>query len=387
MIILDKPYVSDFLKNEITRHSWPVLDNAVARAELEPSCCRLYDDAGFTRLYVPGITRLYCNSENSIGWIAEHLPHTALPDMINRCKDKVRFRKLLAPMYPDFFFRSVTLREALTLNPRELSFPCIIKPAVGFFSMGVHRVDSHTEWPETLSAIQTELDKVHGLYPDTVMDGSRFIIEACLEGEEYAVDAYFDNQKQPVVLNILHHVFASGKDVSDRVYSTSTDIISRWLAPFTAFLTQVGQHADLHDFPVHLELRVEADGRPVPIEINPMRFAGWCTTDIAFYAWGISPYDYYFNNRKPDWEALTASRAGRLWSIAVAELPAGIAPATVTSVDYEGLAGQFENLREIRRINWREYPVLAMLFPETRIEAAEELNRFLHADLTRYVRT
>lgn len=35
------------------------------------------------------------------------------------------------------------------------------------------------------------------------------------------------------------------------------------------------------NFPVHVEIRVKED-KICPIEFNPMRFAGLCTTDIAY---------------------------------------------------------------------------------------------------------
>lgn len=385
MIILEKPYVSDFLKTEIQLHGWPVLNNDVAQAELGVANKVLLQDAAFAARLNAGNQRLYCNSENAIGWIDSYLSHTPLPAMIALCKDKVRFRECIQPMYPDFRFCGIALDDLDAVDPQTLPMPCIIKPAVGFFSMGVHRVDTVDEWAGILATIKAELQAVQGIYPDAVMDGSRFIVESCIEGEEYAVDAYFDSHGTPVVLNILHHVFASGKDVSDRVYSTSADIISRWLKPFTRFLSTLGELAGLRDFPVHLELRVEPSGpnagRVVPIEVNPMRFAGWCTTDVAYHAWGISPYACYFGDIKPDWERLVRERAGTLWSIAIAELPSGMEAEQVTGVDCKGIAAQFEKVCELRCINWKEYPVMAILFPETRMENAIELDRFLRADL------
>jgi len=139
MIILEKPYVSEFLKSEIRRHGWPVLDNAVARAVLGPMAGLVPDGA-----FVAGLTsdhpRLYCNSENAIGWIDRHMAHTELPAMIGLCKDKVRFRDCIRSMYPDFRYTGVALDDLDDIDPHTLAMPCIIKPAIGFFSMGVHRV-------------------------------------------------------------------------------------------------------------------------------------------------------------------------------------------------------------------------------------------------------
>ena len=36
--------------------------------------------------------------------------------------------------------------------------------------------------------------------------------------------------------------------------------------------------AGLKNFPLHTEVRVNEKGEIIPIEVNPMRFGGWCTT-------------------------------------------------------------------------------------------------------------
>ncbi|MCK4879045.1 MAG: ATP-grasp domain-containing protein [Bacteroidales bacterium] len=52
-----------------------------------------------------------------------------------------------------------------------------------------------------------------------------------------------------------------------------------------------------------VELRVDAEGVIIPIEINPFRFGGWCTTaDLLGIATGFSPYEFYLKNQRPDWE-------------------------------------------------------------------------------------
>jgi len=67
------------------------------------------------------------------------------------------------------------------------------------------------------------------------MDASTFIIEDYLEGEEFAVDAYFNAEGKVVILNILHHKFSSSTDVSDRVYSNSQSIIRKYKDPLEPF--------------------------------------------------------------------------------------------------------------------------------------------------------
>ena len=64
------------------------------------------DDAFAAAASRPG-ARLYSNSENAIGWIAEHLAQSDLPRKIELFKDKVAFRELMADLYPDYRFFGV----------------------------------------------------------------------------------------------------------------------------------------------------------------------------------------------------------------------------------------------------------------------------------------
>ena len=91
--------------------------------------------------------------------------------------------------------------------------------------------------------------------------------------------------------DIITHRFASQEDVSDRIYYTSKEIIEQYEEPFKLFLKKMNSKLGLAQFPMHLELRVSGENI-IPIEVNPMRFAGLSCTDIAYYAYGINTIDY-----------------------------------------------------------------------------------------------
>lgn len=75
------------------------------------------------------------------------------------------------------------------------------------------------------------------------------------------------------------------------------------LRDFTEWLERLNQYLRIRDFPFHAEIRVK-DGNIVPIEFNPLRFAGWCCTDLGLYAYGFLTVEYYLRNQAPDWERL-----------------------------------------------------------------------------------
>lgn len=389
MFLVDKPYISDILKTTIKSCTIPVVGTEVAhQLDLYKGTKILSEQCAIETSKQLDNPQLYLTSENSISWIAQHLASTTLPDKINLFKDKLRFRRLISPLYPNFDFKGVDINELKQLDFDTIPTPFIIKPSIGFFSMGVYKVTTHNEWNRTIELIFDEIEQVKNLYPLEVLDARSFIIEECIEGDEYAVDAYFDSKGEPTILGIFKHTFASEHDVSDRVYTTSKEIIENNLEDFTQFITKIGQLAKVKNFPIHLELRRRPDGTILPIEVNPMRFGGWCTTaDTTFLSYGFNPYDYYFSQKKPDWDEILTGKEGKLFSIIVLDNSTGVSGEDIVSFDYEQLMGKFENPMELRKVDFRSYPVFGFLITETQIDNFAELKYILDSNLTEFITT
>ncbi|MDA3917308.1 MAG: ATP-grasp domain-containing protein [Deltaproteobacteria bacterium] len=387
MFFVDKPYISDFLKTTLKESSIPVVGTDIAqKLDLYKGTKIISKDEAVKMVQKQGTSIIYTTSENSIGWIAKYLQFTGLPRKIDLFKNKLKFRQLIEPMFPEFYFKEVYVKELKQIQFDSLPLPFIIKPRVGFMSMGVYKVANADDWAITINSIIKEIDKNKDLYPAQVVDTSSFIIEQCIEGEEFAVDVYFNSAGEPVVLNILKHVFSSDADVSDRVYTTSKKIIEKNLEEFTKFAGKIGKLAGIKNFPMHIELRRDDNGMILPIEINPMRFGGWCTTaDISFMAYGFNPYLYYYSQQKPDWSKILKGKEGKLFSIIVLDNSTGINIDQITSFDYDKLLSNFEKPMELRKINFREYPVFGFLFTETREENFIELKNILHSDLNEFI--
>ncbi len=158
MFILEEPYVSDLLATTAGELGLPVLDTEIARRRLPGAhAALLCDDAAFAAAACRPGARLYSNSENAIGWIAGHLSGSDLPRRIELFKDKVAFRDLVADLYPDYRYVGVPVRELRAFDPTRLRAPFIVKPAVGFFSLGVHVVESAAAWPGVVDEIEGEV--------------------------------------------------------------------------------------------------------------------------------------------------------------------------------------------------------------------------------------
>lgn len=383
MFILDKPYVSEFLEKTLEKNKFPVLNTAAVKELVSNTGINYIDEEkAVKKLRDYKNPVLYTNSENSIEWISKNLCFTDLPDKIALCKDKIKFRKIISKIYPDFYFKEVSFEDIKRIKPQDLKFPLVLKPAVGFLSFGVYMIYNDSEWNSTISILEEDIKKFKTIYPLNVVNTSTFIIEEMVLGEEFAVDAYYNEKGEAVILNIYKHPFCSEKDVSDRVYFTSKAIIEKYLKEFEQLLQKIGNAVDLKNFPVHIELRVNKENI-IPIELNPMRFAGWCMTDIAYYAWGINVYEEYLHQTKPNWQNILENSDENLYYVMFSDVSKDIKKEDIKSIDYDGLVRNIETPLEIRKIDYKIHPIYSIIFAKTPDE--KEITKILNIDVYKYI--
>ncbi|RLD04097.1 MAG: ATP-grasp domain-containing protein [Chloroflexota bacterium] len=387
MFFVDKPFVSDFFKETVRDHAIPVVDTEISRSiGLYPGTKIITEAEAISAVQGSGEQLIYTTSENALAWIIKNLAFSDLVEKIELFKNKVTFRELTKPLVPDFFFQEVCFEDLKNLPHPAKDIPLIIKPATGFMSEGVYKVKNAGEWDQTKQRILADGERSKGLYPPEVVNASALIIEECIQGDEYAVDAYFDTAGEAVILNILKHTFSSTDDVGDRVYTSSKEIIEDNLQEFTEFSNKIGQLANVRNFPAHIELRRIPDGTLIPIEINPVRFGGWCTTaDLTYLAYGFNPYVYFYKQIKPDWPNILKNKSGKLYSIIILDNSTGIDPALINGFDYQKLLSNFESPLELRKFDYSEYPVFGFLFTETNVENELELKKILVSDLQEFI--
>lgn len=371
MFILEEPYVSCLMTETLVNNKFKVYDNKVAR--------KISDKFNFT---CDLTDKIYSNSENSISLVAENKKESDLDCMISVCKDKYEFRNRLLNLYPDFFFEEIPIEDLEDLDITEFPVPFIIKPTVGFLSMGVHKVNSVDEWQSVLTQIQNEITNFKSAFPENVLSSASFIVEEVIKGDEYAIDAYYDADGNPVIMDIFKHPFNGEGDVSDRIYLTSKNIIRENLSQFQILLKEIGKNLCFKNFPIHIEVRKRTDGVIIPIEINPMRFAGWCTTDTMYYAYGINPYTYFENGLKPNWEEIFNCVNDDIFYFAMAETPSDIDKTNI-KFDYDRFMSEFSNILEFRKINYAEKPLFAIWFGSVKDE--EEINKILSLNTSDYI--
>ena len=385
MFLIDKPFVSDFLIKTIKDNNYKIIATKVAKELVkDDSLVWIAEDEAIALLKNNPEISLYSNSENALAWIDQYYGESELSSQLQVLKNKVKFRELIKELFPDFYFKQISIEEIQRLSDDEIRFPFVIKPAVGFFSIGVHIVENEKDWIKAKSELRPE--KLKSIFPENVLNTRNFIIEEFIRGEEYAIDYYYDNNGDAVLLNVLHHLFSSGTDTSDRVYTTSKAIIEKYKIDLEDFLSKIGKELHLKNFPAHAEVRIDENGKIIPIEVNPLRFGGFCTTaDLLGVTLGFNEYKCFCENKKPDWDTIFKGKENEIFSVIVLDNNSGIIPSDILRFNYSDLAKDFEKPVLIRELDINNYPLFGFAFIESAASNKKELNDILTSDLRKYI--
>ena len=382
MIILEKPYVSAPLVDYLEEKQIPVLHNDMAEMlKQQGHQLNLLNDRQFVERYLQ-TKKLYAVSENALVWLYAQLPESELVKKVKILKDKAEFRRICQQIYPDFYYQEVEMKALRSLNPDELPLPLVLKPSVGFLSVGVYIVRTKEEWFNALDDIDKNFAKQCAVFPETVVRSENFVLEQFIEGEEYAVDAYYDAEGKPNIINIFHHIFKDETDVSDRLYCMSKQIFEANYPAFNQFCIDLNAVLGLRNFPMHVEFRVDKhSGKAIPIEVNPLRFAGMCLNDLTRHTCGLLPVKAFFEGTHPDYATLWNGIEEDVFSFVVLDKPY----ETTKALDFEAIKKHFHGVLETRDIMNPAMSIWGFLFTKTAPEHKEELKEILFSDLQEFM--
>ncbi|ANP50338.1 D-alanine-D-alanine ligase-like ATP-grasp enzyme [Streptomyces griseochromogenes] len=179
--------------------------------------------------------------------------------------------------------RHLTSRKGLDLE--QFTFPAIVKPARGFASCGVRRVESGAE-------LQDQLRRI-GLFNATLIAkeggaSSGFLVEQCLEGPEYAVDTvWFDGE--PVCEFILSRNWgaqATGPWFPDRLYLLDQTLPEERRRRILGLVRQAVAALGISYGATHTEIRFH-DEEPYVLEAAARPGAGGLFYQVLEHAHGV----------------------------------------------------------------------------------------------------
>ncbi len=327
-------------------------------------------------------TKLLTNSESCLSLLERKAPDHAHSKASQLVKNKARFREISASINQDYFFRLLSLEELLHLEKDTVPFPVVIKPNKGYSSVGVYIVKNEHEWEQAVQGLYSDLLLSEGMYSDTVIDSEQIIIEEWIDGTEFALDCYFDDAGEPVILNALKRRFLDDQDTSDRIYFTSAQVIDEIHADAVKYLRSLNKRLNFTNYPFHIEIRKSTKGI-VPIEMNPLRFAGAGTTDVSYYAYDINAAEAYFLNEQPDWKPLIERNDPAIYGFFCAEVPTQISKSLIEDIHHEQLKQEFSEVLEYRVIDSASDRAFAVIFFKT--TSLAEIDYLVNLDLESYI--
>jgi hypothetical protein len=133
---------------------------------------------------------------------------------------------------------------------------------------------------------------------------------------------------------------------------------------------------------MHVEFRVDKNsGKAIPIEVNPLRFAGMCLNDLTRHTCGLLPVQCYFEGIHPDYATMWNGIEDDVFSFVVLDKPY----ETTKALDFEKIKKHFHGVVETRDIMNPAMSVWGFLFVKTDKAHREELNEILNSDLTEFI--
>jgi len=245
------------------------------------------------------LSKVCITSEATLDSILEILKDKVKVDAIKSMKDKSLFRNLLKDIYPSLDYYTINLDEIANL---KLTSDKIIKPVKGCFGTAVKRVNEKTDLDKIVQEIKTEINKNSSILSENVLSQSEFIVEDYIEGEEYAVDMFFDAKGCPPIVNIYYHPTPKHIAYLHMVYYTNKNVFEIVYDKAIEFFEKLNKKLQLKNSALHAEFRRSEN--LIPIEINPMRFGGMGLGNMIYHSIGVNPYQCFIKEKSPDWDSI-----------------------------------------------------------------------------------
>ena len=295
-------------------------------------------------------------------------------------KNKYAFRQILAAIYPSFEYQYIQAHQIPDLQITQKS---VIKPVKGVFGTAVKIIDRDTDLTELAAELQTELTKNTALFSPSVLSTTDFLVESYLDGEEYAVDMFYDAGGTACIVNIYHHPLPSNPAYLHVVYYSSQAVFDRIYTKAKHFFTELNQILGVTNLPIHGEFKLDRVGgaslkenRLMPIELNALRFGGMGLGNLAFHALGVDPYACFAEDLEPDWQKIWQDNQTSLFAFLFA-----YNGAKINTRDYrpnrQKLKQQFTKILLERDFDYQTQPVFSIYILQ---ETSENLARLLQLE-------
>ena len=198
-------------------------------------------------------------------------------DAVAATRDKAALRaRLAAGAVAQPAYRVVPPSESVAAAAVQIGYPCVVKPVSRSGSQGVIRADDEVEAEAAAERARAIVGPVEPLLVEAFVPGTEVAVEALLVGGALQVLAVFD---KPDPLD--------GPFFEETIYVTPSRQSGPVQASIAGTVAAAVAALGLREGPVHAELRVGRDGRPVVIEVAARSIGGLCARALRFGA-GVS---------------------------------------------------------------------------------------------------
>lgn len=222
-----------------------------------------------------GVAGITSSSEYFIATAAALAARFGLPGpdaaSVRAARDKSWQREVLAAGgVPSPAFRAVSSAPDAVDAAREIGFPVVLKPVDGSGSVGVRACADPAE-----AASHAALLFASG------GEGARVLVESLVAGDEFSVEV-FSGQ----VVGITRKHLGAPPFFVEAGHDYPADVADEDAAALVDSVTRGTALLGLGWGPLHWELRMDREGRAVPMEVNP-RLAGGFIPELVRHAQGI----------------------------------------------------------------------------------------------------
>ena len=381
LVLLHESFISPLFLDTIKKNNWPVFAEGKMKQELEKKEISVLTENELKEKFSLNPI-IYFNAEDCLAFIKKFSKDEKLKENIAFFKDKYALKKEIKKEYPEFFIAELRKKDFdsfVVPKGREL----IIKPLVGFHSVGIKRFSSQEEWNKIKKEILLECEKYSKVFDENVLSDKVFLVEDYIKGDELVCDAFFNSEGKPVILGLYHHPFSDENDFRDLVYYCSSDFVKENYSKIKGFLDLIASKRFFKNFPIHMEVRIK-NGKVYPIEVNPLRFGGFGLADLPFHAFGINSFELFFEDKKPDWNKIFSKKDKNFYAFIVGQTPSNFNPdkETIKTDEYKKT---FKKILNYVPIDASKYKFFSTTYSES--NKLEDLTNYLNYDFDQLRKT